>query len=136
MAVNKDRVRLFVAALRSGEYEQGRGALQRALPFGEQRFCCLGVACEVAIREGVPVTVTSMMGDGHKGYIQYDNTGSWLPASVQGWYGFDASQPYVLDDAGEWVGVIELNDGLCKKFPYIADAFERTYLEGDDDGQP
>lgn len=41
---------LWVDALRSGEYKQGKGALQSG-----DSFCCLGVACIVAEKHGVPV---------------------------------------------------------------------------------
>lgn len=42
----------WVAALRSGEYEQGCMALGH-LPIGggRIRFCCLGVACELLVAE-------------------------------------------------------------------------------------
>jgi hypothetical protein len=39
----------WVAALRSGKYEQGRGALNH------NGFCCLGVLCEVAVEIGFPI---------------------------------------------------------------------------------
>lgn len=41
-------------ALRSGEFKQGRRALKK-LSDGESHYCCLGVAAEIAIREGCPV---------------------------------------------------------------------------------
>lgn len=34
----------WTAALRGGEYEQGRGRL-----YGEGKFCCLGVLCRVVL---------------------------------------------------------------------------------------
>jgi len=34
----------WIAALRSGEYEQGAGFLHNTV---QDRYCCLGVACEV-----------------------------------------------------------------------------------------
>lgn len=40
----------WVAALRSGKYIQGRGALHSTAP---DRFCCLGVLCELAVADGV-----------------------------------------------------------------------------------
>lgn len=40
----------WVAALRSGEYKQGTGRLRKPTADG-QRFCCLGVLCEVV---GIP----------------------------------------------------------------------------------
>ena len=44
--------RLWIKALRSGKYKQGRGMLRRGR--GEKvTYCCLGVLCEVAKSEGV-----------------------------------------------------------------------------------
>jgi hypothetical protein len=41
---------LWVKALRSGKYSQGRDSLQT-----EGGYCCLGVACVVAEKEGISV---------------------------------------------------------------------------------
>lgn len=38
----------WTTALRSGKFEQGRGALNSG-----GKFCCLGVLCELAVAEGV-----------------------------------------------------------------------------------
>jgi len=38
----------WVAALRSGKYEQGTGQLRNG-----DTYCCLGVLCDVALKEGV-----------------------------------------------------------------------------------
>ena len=38
----------WIAALRSGEFKQGKDRLRT-----DDRFCCLGVACELAAREGI-----------------------------------------------------------------------------------
>lgn len=38
----EDNRKALIQALRSGKYEQGRGGLIR-----DNKFCCLGVACEV-----------------------------------------------------------------------------------------
>jgi hypothetical protein len=40
----------WIEALRSGEYKQGTGTLQNKCG-----YCCLGVLCKLAEREGVPV---------------------------------------------------------------------------------
>ena len=40
-------IKLWVKALRSGKYKQGKGALQN-----RDGFCCLGVACKVLIPKG------------------------------------------------------------------------------------
>lgn len=41
--MNIDNAKLWTTALRSGKYEQGREALRR----DGDRFCCLGVLCDV-----------------------------------------------------------------------------------------
>lgn len=38
----------WVKALRSGEYKQGRAALRTA----DDKFCCLGVLCDLAAKDG------------------------------------------------------------------------------------
>jgi hypothetical protein len=50
--MNEEAKRLWVAALRSGKYDQTTGALRDGVG-----YCCLGVLCEVAIEAGVPVQV-------------------------------------------------------------------------------
>ena len=42
----QDNLKRWIAALRSGIYVQGQGTL-RDISHGQERFCCLGVACEV-----------------------------------------------------------------------------------------
>ena len=49
----------WVEALRSGEYEQGKEFLQCG-----SSFCCLGIACEVASKNGVPVSMSDGEIDG------------------------------------------------------------------------
>lgn len=44
--MNQEYKEKWVAALRSGDYKQGRGRLQN-----EDGFCCLGVLCDVAAKE-------------------------------------------------------------------------------------
>lgn len=45
----------WVANLRSGEYKQGKGFLARkaARSNAHDRFCCLGVLCDMAVRARV-----------------------------------------------------------------------------------
>lgn len=50
MAVSNDLLRKWIAALRSGEYLQGRGTLRRG-----SQYCCLGVLCKVA---GIPAELS------------------------------------------------------------------------------
>ena len=47
---NRDK---WVAALRSGEFEQTQEVLVLEDDDGKKSYCCLGVACVLAIREGI-----------------------------------------------------------------------------------
>lgn len=49
----KEARRLWVEALRSGEYKQGTGKLETRTDEGELTNCCLGVACRAAHKWGV-----------------------------------------------------------------------------------
>ncbi len=55
----------WTAALRSGDYPQGKHTLKTVA----DRYCCLGVACDLAAREGVldafdqPATLTKSVQD-------------------------------------------------------------------------
>src|SRR4051812_34484552 len=44
----KEHRDIWVKALRSGEYKQTKGALHTA----DGAFCCLGVACDLALKAG------------------------------------------------------------------------------------
>lgn len=61
--MNKQALRLWVDALRSGEYSQTTGILGGYTDSGDARYCCLGVACMVAEKAGVPIKIR--IGDSH-----------------------------------------------------------------------
>lgn len=91
--------RKWVAALRSGEYEQGQFALENA-----GRFCCLGVLCKV---QGWP---TVQMGD--------DSAGSRIDSALYNPI-HDA-----VGDTGVVRGLAEKNDDDDLSFTEIADYIE------------
>lgn len=150
MTVNRERVRMLVDALRSGTYEQINGHLRLG-----NRFCCLGVACEVArlhadSRELNLVVGLASINDQGEPIYAYGDVTRWfddkidtvLPKSVQDWYGFDrkyCGDPRLIvgpnDDmkeldaaVGEAVAATSWNDDIHASFARIADAFERTFL--------
>ena len=51
--MNQEIKERWAAALESGEYQQGRGALVRKSATGNLSYCCLGVLCELAVADGV-----------------------------------------------------------------------------------
>lgn len=79
----------MVKRLRSGKYEQGSGYL-RLRHTGGDRFCCLGILCEMAAEEGVVERVDAA-GEGR--VVKYKDPGAngshatFLPAAVIEWAG-------------------------------------------------
>lgn len=49
--MNKEVKEKWLAALRSGSYKQGRGVLREQCQDGD-KFCCLGVLCDIVAPEG------------------------------------------------------------------------------------
>lgn len=126
---DKARIRLLVEALRSGKYRQTTHKLARYDRKGrKKKYCCLGIACEVAYANGVPLKRVST--DSAVVYYDADNHGNTytLPKAVRDWYGFEFFDPDLIDESGERDSASGLNDEKRYNFKRIADAFERTYL--------
>jgi hypothetical protein len=104
----------WTAALRSGDYEQGRGALRT-----DYGFCCLGVLCDLAARDGVVEAVQD-----ESGYWQYDDETGRLPRSVFEWADLDDSNPQVMIHGMYLVELATLNDDLRWDFDAIADVID------------
>lgn len=116
MALTKKQkaiVQRWVKALRSGKYEQGRNYLRKKSG-GVERFCCLGVLCELAVKEKV---ISAAHYDGNKTY-SYSDTNQVLPDVVQEWVG-------LRTDTGDYgdISLVELNDN-GSKFTTIAKTIE------------
>ena len=89
--VNTERVKLWINALRSGEYKQIKSQLGQE----GMGYCCLGVACEVAIQNGLAIERTVFPIRGH---IDFDGNGCELTPTVMEWYGFDSPCVRLDDD--------------------------------------
>ncbi|MFO0452755.1 MAG: hypothetical protein ACK52I_29555, partial [Pseudomonadota bacterium] len=83
--MKKEIAKLWVAALRSGKYKQGRHALH-SIKDNNETFCCLGVLCDIyqqdrrkKKKKGLFVDKTDL----HK--IHYNNEGGILPLEVSDW---------------------------------------------------
>lgn len=131
MEVNKERLALFVAALRSGEFQQGKGCLRetaQSLYLGGPRValhCCLGVATEVALRNGMDPKLLEQ--ESRIAYPEWGDRGS-LPVCVKEWYGFRDLDPILRwRDQGWWETASQVNDNEIP-FPDIATMFEEQYI--------
>ena len=107
---SKEVRKLWVEALRSGEYKQGKYNLHK-----KDEFCCLGVLCELAVKEGV-TNVTKSGVD-----FLYEGHSISLPNSVVSWSG-------LRDRCGQFgkTSLMALNDYMEKgrSFSEIADVIE------------
>ena len=113
--MNPEIKKMWVEALRSGEYKQTTGALRQldmdsALPC----YCCLGVLCDLAVKAGVTNPF-------------YENHTACLPTSVYKWAGLDTPDPEVpLGSDKIGTPLTRLNDELRMDFKTIADHIEAS----------
>lgn len=124
--MNREIGLMWVAALRSGEYEQGREAL---LCGGA--YCCLGVLCDLHLKatgqgrwavppDEMPNAASYVVGDS----CETDHP----PMPVLRWSGLSTDLAVLLDgfdgEGPAEVELIALNDARRWTFSQIADAIE------------
>jgi hypothetical protein len=113
---NLERLKLWLDALVSGDYEQGSGLLKGV----DGRYCCLGVAAEVCEKNGGPKQ--SSMNVGFPDKQINDWFGDWLAG------GFDTTAE--AEEPG-YTTPVAMNDQEGKSFRYIAAVMARKYgIEG------
>jgi len=132
----------WLNALRSGEYLQGKDSLQPA----PNSFCCLGVLCDIAIKEkaidnaqwieadeGNGLKFASGMlsnePDFYRQSYETEEDGE-LPANVRRWAELESCNPQVLVTINEEghqkpLSLAELNDTWNYDFKKIADLIEK-----------
>lgn len=119
--MNEDVKKIWVDALRSGEYEQGTKALHRVN--GEQHsFCCLGVLCDIAEKAGI---VNSTLNSDSDLYA-YNGIEAVLPVVVQEWAGINANPRVENADGSISSAVAVWNDVRRASFVEIADMIESS----------
>lgn len=128
----------WLAALRSGKYEQTKGWLNK-----DNKFCCLGVACEV-FKEDVNLTVTEEVYGGSPAgveeykFVKYNHSSGMLPDPLSNMLGMDKlgrlpnNVPEELkDSAGIPLSLVGLNDDHDYTFGQIADVIEKYFPAND-----
>ena len=124
--MNQELKAKWVAALRSGKYTQGQGYLHRVID-GQERFCCFGVACDLAWRDGE----VERRDEG--GVMFYEEGDCYPPPSMAelflGEESFDNPDwtLYYENAFGDeyYVALDRLNDVYGLTFDQIADMIER-----------
>ena len=134
----KEHNKKLVEALRSGEYQQVQGRLRvtkeimKQYPgtFDSTGFCCLGVACDLAAKDGVGAWADGRFEvAGEDGDIHVPPEAIW-----KDYYGWNYSNPALIEDLGtSREEAACLNDHYDWDFNQLADAFERTFLQEETD---
>jgi hypothetical protein len=130
MPDGKENMQLWVAALRSGKYQQGFGALKRS----SDKLCCEGVACLVAKEHGAQVEITYSAIDG---WCFNDSYGR-MPTTVEEWLGVGSRTDVLLpqpiqtaprrDEVGcDIIPFVMMNDAWKFTFDQIADVISWYY---------
>lgn len=122
--------KLWVEALRSGKYKQGRGYLHTN--YGDDHaYCCLGVLAEIAITNGVSVSVDSRSLDGRESCWEYGDCVEFLPETIAEWANLTTTGEYTyVIDEGDHAGAVvsttlaDENDQGAS-FDELADEIER-----------
>lgn len=105
LSVQEKARRIWVRALRSGKYGWGT----RSLRPEENKFCCLGVLCEVAVKHGIIKSYNHSSGT----LVEYPK--------VMKWVGLEDNGGDFRNDS-----LLSLNDDASRNpFKKIADLIER-----------
>ena len=135
--MNKELIKKWITALRSGDYKQGKGTLAKIKTnsyTGEktERYCCLGVLADVAYQEGLLSVPALHLDQEMLGSVEGED---WeeLPKLGRA-VGLDTPYTGRAPKGFHPGGSIEdyliaLNDGAGKRgFGYIADRIEKILL--------
>lgn len=117
MEITKSPIELWVDALRSGGYKQGQKALHTTIN-KEDRFCCLGVACDLYLKNVGKIDVRKT----NAGTYLYDGESGFLPDKVKHWLNL-ATPTGLLNDVPE-DSLAKLNDNGAN-FQQIANIIEQ-----------
>jgi hypothetical protein len=108
----------WTAALRSGDYEQGYGALRQ-----RERYCCLGVLTDLWLKDGNDELVPNEWRGGETLTSVWDGGDQDLPAPVARWAELDCADPFLTamdshasqanDDAWSFAQIADAIDGIA-----------------------
>lgn len=124
---NQEIMREWVAALRSGDYLQGRGRLKT-----DNQYCCLGVLCDIAVKHGVlpqPIVHETPGTDGVHTIALY-GAGAILmpPGVVNKWADIPSALDYFKLNGLHSRDLASMNDN-GKSFAEIADLIEESWID-------
>ena len=119
--MKKEIADMWCAALRSGEYNQGRGFLCSESERGKE-YCCLGVLCDLYNKHNPPLSMGSI--EGGVGGILFDGCSGDLPEAVIKWSGMSSGNG---NRGSLKPSLISLNDNCGFSFIEIANVIEEEW---------
>jgi len=130
--INKELIKRWIEALRSGKYQQGRLSLRNI----SNQFCCLGVLCDIAKDE---LGLDWILKEEWSKYQIEDNNCTVLPSNLKELVGIgghlgitvDAtklSPEYGIPSNTKYTTLVELNDYWRLSFNQIADILEQQFI--------
>jgi len=126
---NKELVKQWVEALRSGKYQQIKHKLRRKTDTG-YGYCCLGVLCEIAKPLIPEADLLKLEENLEKGAYPSYTALKHLLTNYMGHQPISVQMP-----DNRLCAVYTLNDELEMSFAEIADLLEQTHLKDGEDKQ-
>lgn len=129
--MKKEVLSKWIEALRSGDYTRGEGYLCRTDDDGDELHCCLGVLCELAIKDGVKITKAYR--DEDETIVSFNDYQDFLPEEVATWAGLPHKNPSVEHLSGGDFEDFELTEPLSDlndqgySFQQIAEILETNW---------
>lgn len=109
--MNRDVAEMWIADLESGKFPQSKGMLRN-----DAGFCCLGVLCDRAVREGILTPEEVIEVPTWPIRTQYAGEDVVLPRKVREWAGMKSD----IGTYGNGYALTDENDIYNKTFPEIA----------------
>ena len=123
--MKKEIAQQWVAALRSGKYQQGTGALK----IGD-KYCCLGVLCDISDQATWEVDTEYPLPDRNDKIYEYFGVEDVLPDDVMRWAGMQSNSgviPGLSEAPFDKTKLVFYNDDLEYTFNQIADIIEENW---------
>lgn len=121
--MKQEIAKIWVEALRSGEYTQCGSVLKRSDAEGKYSHCCLGVLCELYNKNNTNEQKLTETED-YRGGITFNGEAELLPSEVLQWAGLRFRKGFFgLDDKRR--SLADMND-TGSSFHAIADVIEQN----------
>lgn len=114
-------IKKWTSMLTSGDYKKTTGALHKVgKKTNKHSYCCLGVLCELAVKEGVLPKKYVSSPSTFDGEIEYAGNSGELPDKVRQWAGLRDSLGAYTAKNNISTSLASVNDSGKKSFTEIA----------------